>query len=230
MALYYDLHMHSCLSPCADKDMTPANICAMAKLKGLDLIALTDHQSSGNLKVMSICAKREGLLFVPGIEVCTREEVHVLAYFNGLQAAEEMGEYCKFHLPDIKNRPRLFGEQLLVDEDDRVLKQEERMLIAALDTGLHEICAVIRSLGGVPVPAHINRGSNGILGALGLIPKEENFRALEVNEALPISADISGYRLLHSSDAHTLGDIAEKLHHLDVMPSPSSVLDWIRGN
>lgn len=229
MALYYDLHIHSCLSPCADNDMTPANICAMAKLKGLDMIAVTDHQSAGNLRAAAACARREGLSFVPGIEVCTREEVHVLAYFAELDAAERMGAYCARHLPGIKNRPALFGDQLYVDENEQVTGQEDRLLLAALDRSLHEVCGMIRSLGGVPVPAHINRGANGILGALGMIPQEEGFTALEVSDSLPLDLDVSSYRQLRSSDAHRLGDIAEAIRALEIENSPGTLLEWLRG-
>ncbi len=227
-ALYYDLHIHSCLSPCADNDMTPANICAMARLKGLNMIALTDHQSAGNLRAAAACAKREGLCLVPGIEVCTREEVHVLAYFDNLEAAEQMGAFCTRHLPGIPNRPALFGDQLYADEDGRVTGREEALLLAALDMDLGQICQMIRHLGGVPVPAHINRGANGILGALGMIPKEEGFTALEVSDSLPLSCDVSAYRVLHSSDAHRLGDIAEAVRTLEIECRPRALLEWLR--
>lgn len=229
MPLYYDLHIHSCLSPCAENDMTPANICAMARLKGLHMIAVTDHQSARNLPAAAVCARREGLCLVPGLEVCTREEAHVLAYFDSVDKALMMGEYCASHLPPIKNRPALFGEQLLVDADENLLGQEDAMLIAALDSPLDEVCREIRRLGGVPVPAHINRGANGLLGALGFIPKEEGFRALEVTPGLPLPADVSTFRQLHSSDAHRLGDIAEAVHSLCIASSPSALLQWLRG-
>ena len=230
MALYYDLHIHSCLSPCADNDMTPANICAMARLKGLHMIAVTDHQSAGNLRAMDACARREGLTLVPGMEVCTREEAHVLAYFDHLEAAERMSAWCAGHMPEIRNRPALFGDQLYVDEHDRVTGWEDTLLLAALDAGLSEVCDTIRALGGVPVPAHINRGANGILGALGMIPKEEGFTALEISDSLPLNCDVSGVVLLRSSDAHRLGDIAEATQALDIENSASAVLHWLRNN
>ncbi len=230
MALYYDLHIHSCLSPCADDDMTPANICAMARLKGLGLIAVTDHQSAGNLPAAERCARREGLMLLPGLEVCTREEAHLLAYFESVDSALEMGAYCARHLPPMKNRPELFGRQLLVDERENLLGEEPGMLIAALDEPLGKVCEQIRALGGVPVPAHVNRGSNGMLGALGLIPPEEGFRTLEIAPHLPLPIDASGYRQLHSSDAHRLGDIAEAGPALQGIDSLPALLCWLRGN
>ena len=229
MALHYDLHIHSCLSPCAQEDMTPANICAMARLKGLDVIAVTDHQSAGNLPAVAACAAREGLLLVPGLEVCTREEVHVLCYFADVAAAQRMGMWCYGLLPDIPNRPDYFGEQSLVNERDEVIGTEPRMLLMGLTAGLDEVIAQARALGGVPVPAHINRGENGILTALGFLPPEARFTALEISPELPLpdGLDISRYRVLHSSDAHQLGDIAERGHTIPAAPGAAEVLRWL---
>lgn len=227
--LCYDLHIHSALSPCADDDMTPGNICAMARLKGLDLIAVCDHQSAGMLPALAACARREGLLLLPGIEVCPREEAHILCYFDSLDAAARMGAWCRGRLPDTPNRPDYFGEQWLMDEEDRVIGREERMLILALRAGLDEVTARCRALGGVPVPAHVNRGSHGILTALGFLPAESGFTALEVCPHLPCEADLSGYRLLRSSDAHRLQDISEAVHHVEAERSAGAVLAWLRG-
>lgn len=231
MALHYDLHIHSCLSPCGHEDMTPGNICAMARLKGLDLIAVTDHQSAGNLPAVAACAAREGLLLLPGMEVCTREEVHVLCYFADVMTAQQMGAWCHERLPDIPNRPDYFGEQTYMDERDRVIGTEPRLLIMALSAGLDEVCRQARALGGVPVPAHINCGENGILTALGFLPPEEHFTALEVSLHLPVpdNLDVSRYRVLHSSDAHQLGDIAERGQTLPVEPNVQEVLRWLKN-
>ena len=230
MALHYDLHIHSCLSPCADDDMTPGNIMRMARLKGLDVVAVTDHQSAGNLPAAFAWAQREGLVLVPGLEISTREEVHVLCYFPLLEAALAMGAWCREHLPPMPNRPDFFGRQLLVDQTEQLVGEEPRMLIAALTLGLHDVADKARSLGGVPVPAHINRGSNGILAALGFLPTEDAFTALEVSLDMPLPGGFEGYRLLHSSDAHHLGDIAEQGHTLPVERSAQAVVDWLRGS
>lgn len=208
-------------------DMSPGNICAMARLNGLDIIAVTDHQTAGNLDAVAACALREGLMLLPGIEVCTKEEVHLLCYFDSIQAAQEMGAYCAKHLPDIINRPEYFGVQAYVNARDEVIRYEDKLLLMALDRSLQEVCLMTRSLGGVPVPAHINRGSNGLLTALGLIPKEEEFTALEVCDSLPLTADVSGYHLLHSSDAHTLADIAQKNHAFTGVRSPGQLLSYL---
>lgn len=229
MALYYDLHIHSCLSPCADDDMTPYNICAMAALKGLDAIAIADHQSAGNLRAAQRCAEMFGLVLVPALELISREEVHLLSYFPDLEQAEGMGEYCLAHMPDIKNRPEIFGRQCYMDEADGLLGEEERLLILAMDLGLSELVKEVRRRGGVPVPAHINRGSHGLLSALGFIPAGEAFTALEVSPEDPLSKDLRSFRLITNSDAHSLGNIQEPGPLMRAKASPEAICLWLSG-
>jgi hypothetical protein len=218
---FYDLHVHSCLSPCADDDMSPANICAMARLKGLDIISLTDHNTAGNLESCMEAAAREGLLFVPGMELCTREEVHLLAYFPDLTGALAAGKVIRTLLPGIPNRPERFGRQLLMDSRDLVLGEEDALLIGALDLGLEQACDLVRNHGGVPVPAHIHRG-HGLVRVLGFVPPDAGFHTVETapGEALP-----SGCRAIHSSDAHQLGMISEPLYKL---PSGKDIASLLR--
>lgn len=208
--MFVDLHIHSCLSPCADDDMTPANICGMAHIKGLDAIAVTDHNTARNLPYVKEAADYYRLILLPGLEVTTREEVHLLGYFLTVDAAMEAGEIFSSHLPKMPNRPEFFGRQLVMNTDDEVVDQEQRMLIGATELDLAECTDIIRRLGGVAVPAHINRGSNGLLINLGLMPEEPRFSTLEVARHLPIQPEIlAGHRVLHSSDAHQLGAILE---------------------
>lgn len=225
MRLYYDLHIHSCLSPCADDDMTPGNICGMAHLKGLDLIAVTDHNSAGNLRAAEKMAWDFGIMLIPGMEICTREEVHLLAYFETVEAAEKMGDLCRQHLPPMKNRPDFFGHQFMTDERDEIAGEEDAPLIAATDLSFSEICKSVRALKGVPVPAHIYRG-NGLVKVLGFIPKEDHIAAIEIDRTLPAPI---GYHCLHSSDAHRLQDIQERRFFIEAVPSVCSVLDFL-GN
>lgn len=123
--MYVDLHIHSCLSPCADDDMTPANICGMASIKGLDAIAVTDHNCARNLPYVKEAADAFHLILLPGMEITTREEVHVLGYFPTVEVAMEAGEFFASHLPPMKNRPAFFGRQLVVDTDDQVVDEEQ---------------------------------------------------------------------------------------------------------
>ena len=225
MCLYYDLHIHSCLSPCADDDMTPGNICGMAHLKGLDLIAVTDHNSAGNLRAAEKMARDFGIMLIPGMEICTREEVHLLAYFETVEAAEKMAEICRQHLPPMKNRPDFFGHQFMMNERDEIIGEEDAPLIAATDLSFSEACTWARTLKGVPVPAHIYRG-NGLVKMLGFIPKEDHIATIEIDRTLPAP---KGYHCLHSSDAHRLQDIQERRFFIEAAPCVRSVLDFL-GN
>jgi|BioPla2DNA2_1021312.scaffolds.fasta_scaffold12675_5 hypothetical protein len=223
MNLYYDLHIHSCLSPCADELMTPKNICSMASLKGLDLIALTDHNSAGNVRIAEKAAMEEGILFLPGIEICTQEEVHLLAYFDSCDACEEMGAYCYEYLPHIQNKPDFFGEQVYIGENNLPCRYEERLLISALTLSLEEVVQKVRSLGGVAVPAHIYRG-NGIMTMLGFIPPQIGFTVVEIKAG---EIPPAGLRSITSSDAHELGAIAERKYKLNATNTREEVLAYL---
>ena len=227
---FADLHIHSCLSPCGDDDMTPADICGMAKLKGLEIIAVTDHNTTANLPYVKKAADFYDLLLIPGIEITTREEVHMLGYFPDIDTAVSFGEFLKPHMPRGKNKPSLFGHQWVMNEDGEIVGEEETMLIGASDLSLKSAAEAVRSYGGVPVPAHINRGSNGLLINLGFIPEDIRFSAVEVWRSLPCSHSAqAGKVVLHSSDAHYLGDILEPeitipLHERSVC----AFLDYLR--
>ena len=160
MNVYYDLHIHSCLSPCGDKDMTPANIAGMAKLAGLSVVAVSDHNTTRNCRAFFECAKQYDLLAVPAMEINTKEEVHVLCLLPSLAAAEDFDFFVYERLPDIKNKPDFFGEQLIMDSKDNVIGMEDRLLTTAADISVYEIVDVLKSYGGLAVPAHIDRTSN----------------------------------------------------------------------
>ena len=215
--LYCDLHMHSCLSPCGSDDMTPSNICGMAMLKGLQMIAVTDHNTARNLPAVQRCADAYGLLLIPGMEITTREEVHLLGYFPTVERALDFSEFLRPHMPPKKNKPSFFGNQLVMDEDDNVVAEEDELLIGASDLPLSELVKLIREAEGVPVPAHINRGSNGLLINLGFVPEDLNLTAVEVWRDLPCPhTPQEGRVVLHSSDAHYLGDILEATETIEL--------------
>ena len=203
--MFVDLHMHSCLSPCADDDMTPANICGMAHIKGLQAIAVTDHNTARNLPYVKEAADYYGLILLPGMEITTREEVHLLGYFRDVDTAVKVGEIFTEHLPKMKNKPDFFGNQFVMNTDDEVMDVEERLLIGSTDLDLAECTKIIRDNGGAAVPAHINRG-HGLLVNLGLFPEEPEFPVVEVREELAVQDKLVGDRKrLRSSDAHHLG-------------------------
>ena len=230
VTLYSDLHIHSCLSPCGSDDMTPANICGMAMLKGLQMIALTDHNTARNLPAMQACADAYGLLLIPGMEITTKEEVHLLGYFPSVEKALDFSEFLRPHMPPKKNRPSLFGNQLVMDEDDNIIAEEDELLIGASDLPLAGLTELVREAGGVPVPAHINRGSNGLLVNLGFMPPDLNYTAVEVWRALPCPhSPQEGRVVLHSSDAHYLGDILEAEITTELEePSVEAFLEMLR--
>ena len=231
MAYFADLHIHSCLSPCGDDDMTPANIAGMAKIKGLDIIAVTDHNTARNLPAAQACCEAYGLLLLPGMEITTREEVHLLGYFENVDTALAFGEEIKKHLPKKKNNPRFFGRQLVMNEDDEILDEEDALLIGATDLPLKEAAELVLAFGGVPVPAHINRGANGLLVNLGLMPDEPFYPTVEAARQLPCEESaLRGRHVLHSSDAHYLGDIQEREHALQLKEGTvRELLRWMRS-
>lgn len=229
MGAFCDLHLHSCLSPCADDDMTPWNMVGMARVKGLDVIAITDHNTARNAPDAIAAGREYGVQVIPGMEITSREEVHILGYFDGLDAALRAGEEVYAHLPDIRNEPALFGNQLLMRDGDTPAGTLEKLLISATDLSVEEVCALIKSYGGIPVPAHINRGSNGMIGALGLMPMLPEYPVVEVYKGVPCPKYATAGRfLLHSSDAHRLEDIQERVFELDALPTAADVLRLIK--
>lgn len=228
--MFADLHMHSCLSPCADDDMTPANICGMAYIKGLQAIAVTDHNTGRNLPYVKEAADHYGLIFLPGMEITTKEEVHLLGYFKDVETAVEVGEIFSSHLPPMKNKPDFFGNQLVMNTDDEVVDIEDRLLIGATDLDLEECTRIIREHGGAAVPAHINRG-HGLLTNLGLFPAEPEFPVVEVRNELDVNDKLVGNRRrLQSSDAHHLGDILEAVYDLPAERfSLGGLFDYVSG-
>lgn len=228
MDLFADLHIHSCLSPCGDKDMTPGNILGMASIKGLDMVAISDHNAAGNLSAAQIIADAYGILLLPAMEITTKEEVHLLGYFPSVAAAVDFGDMIRAHLPKKKNVPSFFGEQLILNEEDQVIGEEEALLIGATDLSLTDAAAQVRAWGGVPVPAHINRGSNGLLVNLGMMPQEPFFPTVEVWRHLPCPLEaLENRHVLHSSDAHYLENILEKESVLHLPEkSVTAFLQW----
>jgi PHP family Zn ribbon phosphoesterase len=218
MKLTYDLHIHSCLSPCSSDDMTPNNIVDMALLKGLDVIAVTDHNTCRNVRAVMACAEGKPICVLPGMELETREEVHMLCLFDSIEALEFLYDTVRSKMPPIKNRKDIFGNQLVMNQKDEVIAEEENLLIAACDLSVDEAIALCRALGGVIVPAHIDRPANSIVSNLGFIPPEYEFSCLEVSrritiqEALQEYQELSGYTFLQNSDAHMLEDILEPIN------------------
>jgi len=235
MKFAVDLHIHSALSPCADKDMTPNNIVNMARVKGLDFIALTDHNSGANLEAVDKCAKKTGLIFIPGMEVETSEEVHLVCLLPDLESAAVLHRHVYNSLPSIKNREDIFGKQLIMDEYDRNMDEEGRMLIMATLLNVNEVFLFVNRLGGVVLPAHVDRLSNGMISNLGMIPEDLGIRYLEISRNCSETAfrtsrpELDSYGLIRSSDAHYLGDILEREMWLELEErSPRAVIEKLK--
>lgn len=229
---YYDLHIHSCLSPCSDDDMTPNNIAGMAALKGLQIVALTDHNSCKNCPAFFEACKRQGIIPIAGMELSTAEDIHLVCLFEELEEAMKFDEVIKTRLLNIKNRPEIFGNQLILDGFDEQLGIEEKLLISSTDLLIADAIELARKFGAHVHPAHIDRESNGIIAILGDIPQEYSFDCLEFNDAANLTAITEQYphlanklRLV-SSDAHHLWDIneAENFIELDDEPYSSSLV------
>lgn len=217
MKVPVDLHIHSCLSPCADDDMTPCNIAGMAALAGIGVYAVTDHNTARNLSACLMAARNAGLDMLPGIEVTSREETHCLCYFPTVECALEFGELTYASLANITNKPRLFGNQIVMDTEDNQIGTIPKLLIQSTQMTLAEINAAVRKCGGLAVPAHINRGANGLLQSLGFLPESPRFAALEVSPNAPAPlCDLRGYHILNSSDAHRLDALLEPAQYLEL--------------
>lgn len=231
MSLYYcDLHIHSCLSPCGDDDMTPGNIVGMSLLNGLQIVALTDHNSVKNCPAFFKIAKENGIIPVAGVELTTSEDVHAVCLFRTLEAAMEFGDYIESRRMRIKNEPEIFGNQLIINENDEVCGEEPDLLINAVGISLDEAYDEVTRRGGVCYPAHIDRSSNGIIAMLGDFPPEPAFTAFELNDIASLEECKARHsvlierQLVHvaSSDAHYLTDISEKGFAIELDDEPYS--------
>lgn len=224
---YYDLHIHSCLSPCADNDMTPCNIAGMAAIKGLGIVALTDHNSTKNCRAFFAAAKRHGIVPIAGMELTTAEDVHIVCLFPTLEAAEKFDdEYRSFRIL-YKNRKDIFGDQLILDEEDNVIGEEEHLLLNASTLSIEEAGRLARKYGAAVFPAHIDRDENGIIAALGCVPETPHFHAVEFRDRESIGEYSEKYGLsdkliLTDSDAHYLWDISEAENYIELEDEPYS--------
>lgn len=218
-AFAYDLHIHSALSACGDEDMTPNNIANMAYLKGLDVIAVTDHNTCRNAAAVQKCGANVGVTVIPGMEVETSEEVHMVCLFKTLDAAYEMEEYVFSHLPKIKNKPEIFGRQLVMDENDQITDIRENLLVTATTLSVYDVFGAAARIGGIVFPAHIDKQSYSILSNLGFFPPELDFKAAEIKDKskkdeIVKKHGLENLKILHNSDAHYLENISERENFL----------------
>lgn len=222
ISLSYDIHIHSCLSPCGDKDMTPCNIAGMAFLNKLDIIALTDHNSAKNCPAFKSAAENYGLIPLFGMELTTVEEVHVVCLFDRLEAALEWDSFVYNKIIPVKNDPEIFGTQTILDKNDEIIKTEPLLLINATNISFLKVFELIKPFGGIAFPAHVDKQANSLISNLGFVPPEADFHTAEIKNISKKDSILNAHpyfkdcNIISNSDAHYLTDINTDVNYLSV--------------
>lgn len=207
-----ELHVHTVLSPCADVEMIPPFIIETAIDHGINLIAITDHNASANIEAVQQAANGTGITILPGMELQTREEVHLLALFDTIRQVKAFQKIVDEHLPSQQNDPEHFGEQFVVDSTGDFIRREERLLINSTRIDLNQAVNNIHELDGLAIPAHINRKAFGLLEVLGFLPPEVAFDAVEVSRHVDIRKFLESQKIpirlpvIQSGDVHRLDE------------------------
>lgn len=219
MRVSYDFHIHTTASPCGDEAMTLNNIINLSHLLGKQVIAITDHQSCANCEVAMAIGKQKGIIVIPGMEIECMEEFHTIALFPTLDAAKYIEKEVQCHMPNIKNQTHIFGHQWILDKEDEVIKEIDRMLLVATALSIYDLVPLVNQCGGVIYPAHIDRNAYSILSNLGAVPEDLGLKALEISKTGDMEVykkKFEGYRLLRSSDAHTLEALCESEQFIEL--------------
>lgn len=215
--------------------MTPYNIAGMAALKGLDVIAVTDHNSCRNCPAVQKAAEEYGLIAIPGMELTTSEEVHAICLFETLEAALAFDAYVHERILPIRNKEEIFGRQEIYGLEDAVVGIEETLLISATSISFEGLWELVNSFGGVMLPAHVDKPANSLISNLGFVPEDSRFTAAELHDMrnlhglLKQNPYLAGCRIISSSDAHYLEDIREPELTIEVKErSAAGVLEALR--
>lgn len=230
-----DLHLHTVLSPCASREMLPTAIIKRALGLGLDLLAVTDHNCAENAQAMCEAGERVGIHVLPGMEVQTREEVHLVCLFDTVDQAWAWQEIVYSRLPDQKNDERFFGEQWIVDGQDRFVDDQERLLLVSAGIGVTEAVQQVTALGGLCIPAHVDRPAYSLIANLGFVPEDLDVVAVEIShrttpaKALADFPQLAGYGFIASSDAHYLRDMQARNTMKMVEPTINEVRQALAG-
>ncbi|WP_421920319.1 PHP domain-containing protein [Marinifilum sp.] len=208
-----DLHTHTVLSPCGDLEMSPVNIVQKAKERGIDILGITDHNSTLHAPLIKELAAKEGIMVLMGAEVTTKEEAHCLCFFEDEENLSEFQKYLDRYLPKISNDETKFGYQVVVNEEEEIIDEVECLLISGLDQSIEEIERKVHELQGLFIPAHVNKTINSVISQLGFLPPDLNVDAIELShhitkeEFLKKNKYLSKYNFIKSSDAHYIEDI-----------------------
>lgn len=239
---FYDLHTHSCLSPCADDDNTPNNIAGMASLNNINILALTDHNSCKNCPAFFTAAKRYGIIPIAGMELTTAEDIHLVCLFEELDAALCFDEALTPYRNLFKNRVDIYGEQMIMDGEDNVIGVEENFLSIATKLDITSAARFVKEHGGICYPAHIDREANGIISILGSLPNSPVFNCVEFHNSANCEEYTKKYslekkKIIISSDAHYLTDLREKNDAFLIDDEPYSsknvrkkIFEYLRSN
>jgi DNA polymerase III alpha subunit len=207
-----ELHIHTVLSPCGDIEMIPPLIVQTAIEKGISIIAITDHNQSANAQAVIEAAKGTSLNVFPGMELQTAEEIHCLCIFDEINQLQKLQNLVDQNLPDIANNVNVFGEQFIVDSTGEFLARDDRLLINSTHLSIDEACIFVNKLGGLFIPAHVNREAFGLISHLGFVPPNLEVHALEISSQISMVdayikfPQIQGYHLIQSGDVHYLDD------------------------
>ena len=231
----FDLHVHSALSACAENSLSPARIVGRASQAGLQLLALTDHNASANVSPTLEAGRQCGVGVIPGVEVTTREEVHVLVFFNDLATLADWQGVLDAALPVAPNRPEFFGYQVVYDAADEVIGVDERLRQVGIRLGLDAVTDAVHERGGVVVPAHVFRRRHSLSSQLGFIDPAAAYDAVEVTwkewsrDGYRLGQRLCGYPVLAGSDTHFLEDVGRAWHEIAAPATTAlEVLDAVR--
>ena len=230
-----ELHAHTVLSPCAEVEMLPPLIVQAALACGINLLAITDHNACANVEAVQRAAAGTGLTVLPGLEAQTREEVHVLCLFDGLESALVWEAEVRAALPPMQNDAAHFGDQFVVDAAGDFVRRETQMLLTSADISLDDVCRRVEALGGLAIPAHVDRKAFGLISNLGLVPAGLPIAALEVSRHLhPLDVpkqypQLKGYPVLQGGDAHRLDEFLGANVFLLEAPTTAEIRLALRG-
>lgn len=212
-----DLHIHTLLSPCGDLEMSPANIVEVAAQKKIDILGIADHNSTKHALLIKKLAAEKGIFTLCGAEVTTREEVHCLAFFENVDALAQFQQYLDEHIAKVKNDPKYFGHQVVVDEEEMIVEEVDHLLISAINQSVEQVEKKVHQLDGLFIPAHIDRPKYSLTSQLGFVPPDIKADALEISrhttreEVLKKFPYLKSFTFTTSSDAHFPDDIGKKV-------------------
>jgi len=222
-----DLHVHSVLSPCAEVEMTPRNIVWHAAKHGIDIVAITDHNACDNVTAALAAAKGTNVIILPGMEVETKEEVHLIVLFEKMHQLKVWEHFVNAHMSGRLNDENRFGAQFVVDEEDELIRIKPEMLLTSLSCGIAEVCNKVKKLGGICIASHVDRPANSLLAQLGFIPPDVELAAVEVSRLMSPSEakqrfpGIGNLPIVTSSDAHRMDDFLSGPKTIFYMDAPT---------